>query len=454
MYRGLIPFMNKGMRPFIIEVKTDNTGTSTSTQFTIPTSGTGYSYTVKTSEETLTNQTGNVTLQWSTAGTYDVEIYGAFPRIFFNNAGDRLKILKVKQWGNIQWTSFENAFYGCSNMDVTATDIPLGSFISLLGCFRNCSSLVNNNGSIGSWNTGNVITMGSMFDGAISFNQNIGAWDVSKVQVFSLMFRLATSFNNGGSPDIGNWIINTNQTVLMNQMFNGATPFNQNLSNWNVSTVSAMQGMFAQCPSFNNGGSSGISNWNTGEALFMNEMFRNTAFNQPIGSWNTSKVTNMSNMFRTTSAFNQDISGWNTSNVTSMELMFQTAAAFNQNISNWDVSKVQNMNNMFQQATSFNQNLGTWNLRLLGVTLNSIFQSANSMSTANYTDTIVGWANYVFNNGGTPNNVSMLTQTSRTFQNSNAGGLNFGNAGDARTYLTNPLPTGAAWSIGGDTIIP
>jgi hypothetical protein len=111
------------------------------------------------------------------------------------------------------------------------------------------------------------------------------------------------------------------------------------------------------------------------------------------------------------------------------------------------------MAQMFQAATAFNKNLASWSLRLAGINLTSIFASS-AMSTANYTDTIVGWANYVFTNSNTPNNVSMTNQTFRTFQNSISGGANFDNAGLARTYLTTVVPTGAGWTISGDTVIP
>ena len=618
MYRGIIPLMGKGQAPFIIEVKTNNAGTSTSSQFTIPTTGTGYSYTVKTSEQTLVGQTGDVTLQWSTAGTYDVEIYGNFPRIFFNNLGDRLKLLKVKQWGSIRWSSFDSAFWGCSNLDITATESPiLNNVTTLFSCFRSCSSLVNSNGSIGSWNTSTITNMQGVFGSCVLFNQNIGSWNVSNVSNFGQtstfgMFQGATAFNNGGNSSIGNWSIKTTGTVSMQQMFQSATAFNQNIGSWNTSAVTNMSqmfrsstafnqnigswnvsavtnmssmflsatsfnqnigswnvsestsfaNMFSGATAFNNGGSSDINNWSiktTGTVSMANMFFGATTFNQNIGSWNTTAVTSMANMFtgatnfnqnigswntaavasfsdmfngatafnqnigswnvsasttflnmfagatafnnggssdinnwliKTTGtvsmqsmfrlaiafnqnigswntvavtsfldmfngaiAFNQNIGSWNTIAVASMQAMFTGATSFNQNISSWNVSACTTFLNMFSGATSFNQNLGSWALRLSGVSLVQIFQSASAMTTANYTNTIVGWANYVFNNAKTPISVSMTTQTGRIFQNSLSGGANFANAGDARTYLTTVVPTGAGWTISGDTVI-
>jgi hypothetical protein len=99
-------------------------------------------------------------------------------------------------------------------------------------------------------------------------------------------------------------------------------------------------------------------------------------------------------------------------------------------------------------ASGFNQYVGGWNLRILGTNMNQIFRTSG-MNTENYTDSIVGFANYVFENGA-PFGVSMATQSGRTFQNSRSGGANFATAGDARTYLT----TTAGWTISSDTIIP
>lgn len=81
--------------------KTDNAGTSNSTSITIPTTGSGYNYSVDWNNDGTFDETGltaNVTHDFGTAGTYTIRITGSFPRIYFNNGGDRLKILSVNQW--------------------------------------------------------------------------------------------------------------------------------------------------------------------------------------------------------------------------------------------------------------------------------------------------------------------------------------------------------------------
>ena len=105
---------------FVITVKTDNAGTSTSTQFTIPTTGgETYNYNVDCNNDGVneaTAQTGDYTCNYAAAGTYTVRIKDntglgtGFPRIYFNTGGDRQKLLTIEQWGKGKWTSMDCAF--------------------------------------------------------------------------------------------------------------------------------------------------------------------------------------------------------------------------------------------------------------------------------------------------------------------------------------------------------
>lgn len=86
--------------------------------------------------------TGSVTHDFGTAGTYTIRIRGVFPRIYFNNAGDRLKLLDIVQWGDIAWTSMLSAFRGCANLNVSATDVPnLNGVTSLGNMLSDCIAL-------------------------------------------------------------------------------------------------------------------------------------------------------------------------------------------------------------------------------------------------------------------------------------------------------------------------
>ena len=88
-------------------------------------------------------------------------------------------------------------------------------------------------------------------------------------------------------------------------------------------------------------------------------------------------------------------------------------------------------------------------------TMNYIFGST-SMSTNNYTDSIVHFANLVKNqNPNAPLSVDMGTQLNMTFDSNRSGGSNFANAFAAREFLTNATSSGGAgWTIAGDTVLP
>ncbi|MCH2471904.1 MAG: DUF285 domain-containing protein, partial [Gemmatimonadetes bacterium] len=65
----------------------------------------------------------------------------------------------------------------------------------------------------------------------------------------------------------------------------------------------------------------------TSDVTDMNQMFEGaTAFNQDIGSWDVSGITNMSSMFYGAAAFNQNLSGWCVSNITSKPTSFDNGA--------------------------------------------------------------------------------------------------------------------------------
>src|SRR5690606_20078663 len=139
-------------------------GASGPTQISIPTTGSGYNYDIQwtsvadaTVTGSLTGQTGDVTITFPAAGIYMVSITGDFPRIYFNDAGDKEKILTVEQWGNIAWTSMESAFYGAINLQVNATDAPDLSRVTSTAMMFGMATSLNND--LSHWDVSNVTTM-------------------------------------------------------------------------------------------------------------------------------------------------------------------------------------------------------------------------------------------------------------------------------------------------------
>jgi len=379
---------------------------------------------------------------YATGGVKEIRISGQFSGWTFNNAGDRNKLIEIKQWGILELGDTPGHFYGCNNLVLTGvTDfINLSTTSTLENTFRDCTSLttINNveywdtsnitsfvntfngtvfnqditswevsgvtdmsfmffnntsfnqdigswnvstfNQDIGSWNVSNVVDMSGMFYNATSFNQDIGGWDVSNVTNMNVMFFNATSFNQ----DIGLWDVSS--VTNMAGMFEDATSFNQDIGLWDVSNVTNMAGMFSNATSFNQD----IGSWNVLNVTNMDSMFSNaTSFNQDIGLWDVSNVTNMSFMFFNNASFNQDIGLWDVSNVTDMSGMFLNTTSFNQDIGSWNVSNVTDMTGMFQDATSFNQDIGLWDVSNV-TSMVSMLRDCG-MNQTNYENLLIGW---------------------------------------------------------------
>ena len=191
--------------------------------------------------------------------------------------------------------------------------------------------------------------MRSAFENRSSFNEDLSGWNVSSVTDFGSMFKNASAFNQ----PLGDW--NVSSATNLGSMFRGASSFDQPIGDWNISSVMSLATMF-----------SGAS-----------------TFNQPLGDWNVSAVTNMKEMspfrfrLQSTDYLVECLFGDQYEQHVPECLFLQPAhravgrflrhldvehvfeaSSFNQNIGSWNVSSVNNMDSMFQQASAFNQNIG------------------------------------------------------------------------------------------------
>ena len=144
--------------------------------------------------------------------TYDISNVGTVTTMTYNwtsytnkNTNDGLSFqvpygtsssINIKQFGGIalpNMTSTSNASFYNFKGTITAIDLPIIPNTSLAYCFYN--STCSNFGNIGNWDVSGVTDMNNMFYGASSFNQPIGNWNTSKVTNMSNMFYGATNLN-------------------------------------------------------------------------------------------------------------------------------------------------------------------------------------------------------------------------------------------------------------------
>ncbi|NIJ54657.1 BspA family leucine-rich repeat surface protein [Dyadobacter arcticus] len=276
-------------QPFITTWKTDNPGSSNSTSITIPTYEGSYNYEIDWNNDGIYDQsgvTGGVTHDFYASGIYTIRIRGAFPMLFFNNNGDRLKLLDVGQWGDVAWADMTRAFAGCANLSVSATDLPnLSGVKSMSGMFTECTKL-NGPANIGNWNTISVTDMSAMFRLATNFNQPIENWNTANVTTMVAMFSITASFNQ----PIGNW--NTSNVNYMDDMFGAGVAFNQPIGNWNTANVSSMGGMFNGASSFNQS----LGGWSLNQYVLLSDMLNNSGldcnnYSATLIGWNANPST-------------------------------------------------------------------------------------------------------------------------------------------------------------------
>ena len=211
--------------PFITEWQT----TTSPQTITIPIQTTN-TYTITTSDgQEITTSGNDPQVTFPTAGTYEVSISGDIQQISFGiTPTSQDYIYDVKQWGtDTTWNAFNDAFFGCINLNVSASDVPNITGNNLFQAFRRCDLTTFN--SVNNWDISSVTSLVGIFRDS-SFNKDISNWDVSSVTSFAQAFR-DSSFNQ----DIGSWDVSS--ASEMQRMFQDNDAFDQDISDWNIINV-------------------------------------------------------------------------------------------------------------------------------------------------------------------------------------------------------------------------
>lgn len=283
---------------------------------------------------------------WDTSNVTDMSY--AFAKI------KSTRNLDLSKWDTSKVKDMSYMFYYQDTPEFGISNWNVSNVTNMEGMFKDADWF---NEPIGSWNVSNVTNMSHMFDNTGEFDQDIGDWNTSKVTDMSYMLSQTWSFGKGTKRDISRWDVSN--VTNMEGMFNIFPNFSPAIAAWNVSNVTNMKDMFKECYKCD----MTLVNWNVSKVTNMSGMFSGAGeFNQIIDGWNVSNVTDMSEMFEGASKFDQLLRHWNVSKVTNMSGMFSRARSFNGEIGGWDVSNVTDMNRMFNEAEKFNGAIGAWDV--------------------------------------------------------------------------------------------
>ena len=322
----------------------------------------------------------NSSHSYSNAGGYTVVLYGNLSSIFLGYAGDVYR--DIIQWGNSHWQNLSYAFSNCSNLTMSATDVPdLSAVEDMSYMFEAASSF---NGDISDWDVGHVTNMEGMFQNATRFNQDIGGWNTANVTNMSRMFEGAQALT-----ELNFTNFNTSSVTDMSWMFSGTSALSTlDLSHFNTSSVTNMARMFNQASSLT---SLDLRVFDTSNVTNMSYMFCDTysLSRLEISKFETRKVTDMSGLFFDAhSLVNLNLNSFNTENVTDMSAMFYNDSALTSlNLSNFNTSSVTTMLGMFgYDSALINLSLANFNTRSV-TNMTGMFSGNSSLLYLNTT----GW---------------------------------------------------------------
>lgn len=232
---------------FNIVVKTDNPGTSTNTQFTLPLDGSStYNFDIDWGDgnsETIVTNTP-FTHEYGVTGTFNIKIGGVnntFPALRFADGGDKEKLLFISNWGSIAWLSMQDAFFGCENLLVTASDIPdVSAVTDFSAMYDFCDSLTSV--TLVGWDMSSATTIIRMFRSCISLTSlDMTGCDLSNITSFKRFIQ-----NSSLLTSIIGWNTITVPTALtdMDDFADGATLYNENVTNLDWSSVTTAADCF------------------------------------------------------------------------------------------------------------------------------------------------------------------------------------------------------------------
>ena len=426
--------------PYPLMIELDLTGETSSYTFTAPILWTSGDVSIDWGDGSAIQQTGTIS-NIRLTHVYDTDTYprpliqwgkstdaGKITRFQVQGAGSRLNIFNLKQWGkafyNLQPPLLQVNFNNAANMIITAQDIPdFSSLTTMASMFYRCN---------------NITTI-----------PNIEKWDVSNKAVSaSQMFRFCYKFIATDLDNFADNVFDNQAAMFGNCYLLNSTSF----SKWRIR--GAMSETFE-------------SMYSLDQDLSTKTVTR--ADGSTYIAWDISECTSVYQLLDYNSGFtgtNPNVSNWDTSNLVGAGLGYlflqakmnndistkqiSTPNPYNTTYTAWDVSGVTNFIAFSQSNSIFNQNLRTWQLSESTTSLAQIFTSTVAFSDDNYTDTLVGWAVYLYGTDTPPENLSLGNTSGLIFQDNRT--VNSDDNGSTTTNYSSLYPSlfPATWTQAGD----
>ena len=272
------------------------------------------------------------------------------------------------------------------------------------------------------FDTSNIISARSPFEGTKIKSVNISDWDLSNATDIGY-FAFSSALKEIRFPET----FHLEKVTNAGMAFNGAPIKNLDVSGWIIRDLRDASSMFAGAGK---------------ETITFGDGFK------------TDNVTSMAGMFSNCSSLTSlDVSKFNTSNVTNMSSMFAGISNITLDLSRFDTRQVKNMSSMFNNAKLSAIDISLFSSESL-TNMQSMFANTSNLASLTFNDNFtaenVTNMSYMFQNSKLSNidlsqfNAINVTTMGNAFFYSGAESIDFGNNFDARNLTDiNHLAQGA-----------
>ena len=251
-------------------------------------------------------------------------------------------------WETLTWNESNNSYIYNSKGPIEMKFTTIGGATSSITLTTSPSNIPFKNYQV------NKVTFNNSKSNSINtyiYKIDLSNWDTSYITNMNGMFNGCEHLVSIDSSEF-----NTSNVTNMNSMFSNCKKLaSLDVSKWDVSSVTDMGDMFFSFGQYCLT-KLDVSNWDVSSVTYMYDLFfgLKSLVKLDVSNWNVSNVTSMYSLFYNCSSLTSlDVSNWNVSNVTNMYWMFGGCSSLTSlDVSNWNVSNVNNISNMFYDCSS------------------------------------------------------------------------------------------------------